>query len=121
MLLTIPAVQVLTTPLQWQCVDATVSVHIEVLHSTLRGGTYSVGECDVEMTEGCGQNLLDFLFPFDAHLIHLHQLGIGVVVVVLVGSHKRKHLVMSPLWSNGLWTHYYAYYVVLMHVMCGDY
>ena len=88
----------MTTPLQWQSVDATVSVHIEVLHSTLRSGTYSVGECDVEMTEGCDKNLLDFLSPFDAHLIHPHQLGIGVVVVVVVVvvSHKRKHLVMSP-------------------------
>ena len=77
--MTIPAVQVLTTPLQWQSVDATVSVNVEVLHSTLRGGTYSVGECDAEMTEGCGQNLLDFLSSFDAHLIHPHQLGVGGV------------------------------------------
>ena len=30
-----PAVQVLITPLQWQSVDAIVSVHIEVLHSVL--------------------------------------------------------------------------------------
>ena len=28
----------------------------------------------------------------------------------------------SPLlWSDELWTHYYAYYVVIMHVMYGDY
>ena len=27
----------------------------------------------------------------------------------------------DQLWSDELWTHYYAYYVVIMHVMYGDY